>query len=167
MISTVTSQIPEPATTAILVGLIILMFIIAFKLMQMVMQTVLITVISALFYITLTILFDYPLEINNLLLFSFLGAFFYTTYTFLASAYSTASKILSIPYKILKTVIKTFEKLVKKIFGQTKKLAQLIPERRNSGETGEKEAKQDKSSTKDVVIDKVKQKSKDEDKKQD
>ncbi|MFB6292579.1 MAG: hypothetical protein ABEI58_04265 [Candidatus Nanohaloarchaea archaeon] len=91
--------------TLVLLLLIVGAFIIAFKIMEMVFQTILVSVLSSGFYLAMVYFFNYPLRLDLVLLFAFLGATFYMGYSFLASAYWLGSKAVKIPYHVLKAAL--------------------------------------------------------------
>lgn len=91
--------------TVLLIGLLIAAFIVAFKVLKMIMQTVTVSLLSAAFYVGLVYLFSYPLSVDRLLLFAFMGATLYMGFSFLISAYSIAARVLEIPYRIVKYIL--------------------------------------------------------------
>ncbi len=102
MISSFISQMPEQAATFILLGLLVLAFVVAFKVLKMVMETVLITVISAGFYTAMVFAgLIQGFEFNQMLFFSFLGSGLYLFYSVLASTYTVLSKMIAVPYKLV------------------------------------------------------------------
>ncbi|MFB6147288.1 MAG: hypothetical protein ABEJ66_00235, partial [Candidatus Nanohaloarchaea archaeon] len=70
------------ATTIGLFVLLLVSFVVAFKVMQMVFETILVSVLSAAFYGGMVVLFNYTFTLERLLLFAFLGATLYMTYSF-------------------------------------------------------------------------------------
>lgn len=149
------AQMPEQVATAVLLGLLILAFVVAFKIMKMVMQTLLVSVLSGVFYVSLVILFNYPFSFNELLMFSFLGSSFYMLYTFLASAYGVATKLIGIPYKILVLGLIPF----RRAYSELKEFWVSRKDKRKESSDSENRDYSG-NSTKEVVLDKVKEKNK-------
>lgn len=131
--------------TFLLVILLILAFVVAFKIMKMVLQTVIVAFLSAVFYVALVFLLDFSFAVNNILLFSFLGAAFYMLYSTLASAYKIGYTAISIPYRILKGALLPFK------IGFNK----LKERRRMQKIQNQLKKDQDKKDPKDVVLDKL------------
>ncbi|MFB6199546.1 MAG: hypothetical protein ABEJ83_01595 [Candidatus Nanohaloarchaea archaeon] len=102
------NTLPAGIQTITLIILLITALIIAFKLMEMVFQTLAVTALSAGFYLGLVYLFNYPLNLNNLLFYSFTGATLYMAYKFFSTAYKTIRTTINIPYKTIKTLLKPF-----------------------------------------------------------
>jgi hypothetical protein len=92
----------------------VLAFIVAFKIMEMVFETVVVTILSGVFYMSLRYLQGGPISINDLLMFSFLGASLYMLYSFLESLYSVGTTVIPIPYRIGKKIIWPFKKIWEK-----------------------------------------------------
>jgi len=156
MITTI-SQLPSQVSTIALLILLIAAFVIAFKVMKMVFQTILVSVLSAVFYVALTVLFfNGTPTINNTLMFAFLGSTFYMVYSFLISAYGIASKFIAIPYHFLMFLAKPFIWLYGKI-KEDYKLKQ-VREKIERGEGVQDFSPKKDKSTKDVVLDKVRKK---------
>lgn len=152
------SQIPQQYSTVILLALIILAFIIAYKVMKMVFQTLLITVLSGGFYLALVYLFNFGLSLNHVLFYSFLGASLYMGFKFLASAYQIAEKLISLPYKILRSAITFFRRAI----GALKDKADSGKIKRLKDRNTKQSNKSSENKTKEVVLDKVINKDKDE-----
>ncbi|MFB6190366.1 MAG: hypothetical protein ABEJ91_02230 [Candidatus Nanohaloarchaea archaeon] len=91
--------------TAALFILLLVAFVVAFKVMQMVFETILVSVLSGGFYLGMVYFFGYSFAFERLLLFAFLGATLYMAYSFLISAYSVASTVLEVPYHIIKPLV--------------------------------------------------------------
>ena len=144
------SQLPQQAETAVLLILLVLAFVIAFRIMKMVFETILVSVLSAGFYAALSQIVGYQFSFNQMLTYAFLGASLYMGYAFLASAYYIVEKVISVPYKIIKILMIPFEKAYSEIKEEYKlKKMRKETSKQNSGE-------EDGSSTKEVVIDKLK-----------
>lgn len=145
------SQLPQDIATAGLIVLLVLVFVVAFKVMKMVFETITVSVLSGAFYVALTQLFSFSFSFNQLLTYAFLGAVLYMAYSFLASAYSLARTVLKIPYHLIMLALYPFKLAYSKIREEIK-LKKMQRERNrkqssNSGSSG---------STKEVVLDKVK-----------
>lgn len=160
MIATI-SQLPSEVSTVILLILLIAAFVIAFKVMKMVFQTILVSVLSGLFYVALTVFFFNSMPtINNTLMFAFLGSTFYMVYSFLISAYSVTARFISIPYHALKYMTKPFIWL----YGQIKEEYKLkqVREKIERGDGAQDFSPNRDKNTKDVVLDKVRKKNKED-----
>lgn len=95
------SSILELNTVFILLGLVVL-FVVAFKVLEMLMQTVLVTILSGAFYVALTYLIEaVTFSLDTMLFFALIGGTLYTAYSLLAKSYKIASLLLLIPLKIL------------------------------------------------------------------
>lgn len=155
------SQLPSQVSTIVLLVLLIAAFVIAFKVMKMVFQTILVSVLSAVFYVALSILFfDKMPTINNSLMFAFLGSTLYMLYSFLISAYSIASKVIAIPYYFLKMLFKPIAWLYKQIKEEYK--LKQVRQKIDRGDVSQDFSPDRDKSTKEVVIDKVKRKNKED-----
>lgn len=152
----VISQLPQDIATAVLVLLLVVVFVVAFKVMKMVFETIAVSALSAGFYAVLSILLNYTFSFNQMLSYAFFGATLYMVYSFLASAYSLARTALSIPYHLLVLIGRP----VKKGFGYIRKeyrLWKISKDKKSSTiNTGEDDDEDSSSSTKEVIIDKVK-----------
>ncbi len=149
----VLSQLPAPYTTVILLVFLIVVFVAAFKLMQMVMETVLVTAFSGGFYLALVYLFGFTFSVNDMLFYAFLGSTLYMGYSLLASAYGIASKVIGIPYSFLKLLSVPF----RKVYGEVKERYKLKKLRETGGASNSNgsEGNGSGSKTKEVVLDKV------------
>ena len=156
------TQLPSEVSMVLLLVLLIAAFVVAFKVMKMVFQTVLVSGLSALFYLALAVLFfDTAPTINNTLTFAFLGSTLYMVYTFLISAYSFTSRIISIPYHILRYMAKPFFWLYNQIKEEYK--LKQVREKIERGEQPKDFSPNSKKDTKDVVLDKVRNRNKEDD----
>lgn len=142
------SQLPQEAATALLIILLILAFVVAFKIMRMVFDTVMVSALSAGFYAVMSQLFNYSFSFNQMLTYAFLGASLYMAYSFLASAYHIAAKLVEIPYRIIKILVIPFKKGYTKIKEEFKLWKMKREKSRDDKE-------EDSSSTKEVVVDKL------------
>ena len=87
MIEAITQQY----STIVLVLMLAAVFVIAFKVMELVFETLTVSALSGGFYVAYTVLIGGGMEqivLNDLLLFAVLGAAFYMAYSFLSSAYT-------------------------------------------------------------------------------
>lgn len=156
------SQLPSEVSTLILLVLLIAAFVVAFKVMQMVFQTIVVSVLSAVFYVALTIVFfNSTPTINNTLMFALMGSTLYMVYSFLVSAYSIAAKLVAIPYHILRYAVKPFVWLYSKVKEEYK--LKKVREKIEKGDSAQDFSPDKDKSTKDVVLDKVRKQDKDED----
>lgn len=156
----VISQLPGQVSTVVLLALLILAFIVAFKVMKMVFQTILVSVLSGIFYIALSLMFfNTTPSINDVLMFAFLGSMLYMGYSFLVSAYGLASSLLSIPYYILRFMMKPFTWMYSEIKEEWK--LKRLRKKVESQSTTQDFSPKDKN-TKDVVLDKVRNKDKED-----
>lgn len=150
-------SMPQGVTSFILVGLLIAVLVIAYKLMEMVFETLTVAGLSGAFYAGLTYLFSPEMqgfEVNELLLFIFLGAALYIGYSFIMSVYSATSTLIEIPIEMFKILIYPF----KKLWGRHKKKS----EKRKKKNQEKKEKGEQDQSTKEVVLDNVKKEEEDE-----
>lgn len=153
-------SMPQGVTSFVLVGLLIAVLVIAYKIMEMVFETLTVAALSGVFYGGLTYLFSPEMqgfEVNELLLFVFLGAALYMGYSFLLSLYSATSTLIEIPIEMFKMLIYPF----KKLWGRHKKKSEKRKQKKKQKER-EKDQKEDDQSTKEVVLDNVKKEEEDE-----
>ncbi len=125
---------------------LVVVLVAAFKLMEMVFETILITVISGAFYISLRYIQGGPISLDDMLLFSFLGASLYMVYSLLETLYSVGSTVLPIPFKLLGLVISPFKKAWKK-YEKHQKRKSYVDRSQN-----EEDEEDDGTSTKEVVL---------------
>lgn len=153
-------------STAVLFVLLLISFVVAFKVMQMVFETILVSVLSGAFYIGMVYFLDYGFTFQRVLLFAFLGASLYMTYSFIASAYSIASTVLEIPYHVLRSLAVIPLRWSKKAYTYLRRKYRLYRmQRDNSDDTGVSSSSNshgddrddgDDGDVKEVVLDKVK-----------
>lgn len=99
-------------TVVLLIGLVVL-FVIAFKILEMVMQTLIVSVLSGAFYLALSYyLGSVQFSIDSLLFFTFIGGSLYTGYNLVTTSASLLNKIVRLPVKIIKKVIGFLKELV-------------------------------------------------------
>jgi hypothetical protein len=155
----VISQLPQDVATVVLIVLLVVVFVAAFKIMSMVFETVMVSALSAGFYAALSQVLNYSFSFNQMLTYAFLGAVLYMSYSFLASAYSIARTVLKIPYHLIMIGLKPFKWGYEKVKEEVKlRKMRKKAERKKSSST----KSNDSGSTKEVVLDKV-QKDKDQD----
>lgn len=140
-------------TSILLITLLVAAFIIASKIMEIIFDTLLVSAISAGFYLALRTIQGGPITINDLLLFTFLGATLYMTYSTIASIYKIAKKVVPIPFTITKTLLKPVKYTAKKTKKLMEKQDDYSPNQKNSEKTGKKQEKTDKEkTTKEVIL---------------
>lgn len=127
----------------LLVLAIVVALVIAFKIMEMVFETVLVTALSGAFYMALRYIQGGSISINDLLLFSFLGATLYMLYSLLDTVYQVGATVIPMPYKITKTLAWPFRKIGSKYREYQKK---------KSYTDRDKTRKTEDKSTKEVVL---------------
>ncbi len=138
-------NLPTPVITAILLTGLIIAFVVAFKIMEMIFETVTIAILSGIFYTALTVfLGGAEFGFNDLLLFSLLGASLYMFYSFLATTIKTAETLLKVPLKLFLSVYRPVKRIAKK---GLRKIKHGIRSRRET-EVSER-------TTKEVVLDKT------------
>ncbi|PSH00886.1 MAG: hypothetical protein BRC30_01180 [Nanohaloarchaea archaeon SW_7_46_7] len=112
MIPEAIQSLPQGATSIILIGLLIAALVIAYKIMEKVFETVTVAALSGAFYAGLTYLFSAGsmtgFKIDELLLFTFLGATLYMVYSFVISLYRAGTTLAEIPIKLAKALIYPF-----------------------------------------------------------
>ncbi|MFB6143867.1 MAG: hypothetical protein ABEJ98_01015 [Candidatus Nanohaloarchaea archaeon] len=141
------SQLPQPVSTLVLVGLLVAAFVIAFKVMEMVMQTVIVSILSGGFYVSLVYLFNYSFSLDTLIFYSFAGAALYMGYSFLVSAYGIAARLVEIPYRLLVFILRPFINGVESLLQELRQI--------EIDHGSEDEDSEDPGSTKEVVLNKV------------
>lgn len=141
-------------TSLLLVLALVVVFVLASKVMEIIFDTLLVSAISAGFYLALRTIQGGAVSINDLLLFTFLGATLYMTYSTIASLYKIGKKVIPIPYHITKTLIKPVKYTAKKIGKQFKNRKDYSPKqkkrKKKSKEEDDKPA-EDKT-TKEVIL---------------
>lgn len=150
-------MLPQGSTSFILVGLLIAVLLIAYKIMEKVFETLAVAGVSGAYYAGLTYLFGggtfTGFQVNELLLFIFLGATLYLFYSLILSVYSATSTLVEIPIEMAKILIYPF----KKLWGHHKKSRAKKKE-----EKKKKEEENQEQSTKEVVLDNVKESDEDD-----
>lgn len=142
-------MLPQGSTSFILVGLLIAVLLIAYKIMEKVFETLAVSGVSGAYYAGLTYLFGRGtfsgFQLNELLLFIFLGATLYLFYSLVLSVYSATSTLVEIPIEMAKILFYPF----KKLWGYHKKS-------RKKKKREKKQGQKQEQSTKEVVLDNVK-----------
>lgn len=145
-------SLPQGFTSIILVASLIAVLVIAYKIMEMVFETITVAALSGVFYGALTYIFSggnlTGLELNELLLFVFLGASLYLLYSFALSLYSAGTTLIQIPLKMIEVILYP----IKKLWKHEKE------ERKN------RKKREKQKSTKEVVLDKTSEDGDEEDK---
>lgn len=167
------------AQSLLLIILLVVAFVVAFKIMEMIFETILVSALSAVFYLALSYFFGFPLALDRILLFAFLGATLYMGYSFLASAYTIASMLIGIPYRVAKVLWSVVVVPLERLHAESKHLWTGLSEK--AGEIERKRKKEDFSpdssrdtddseeddeedrDVKEVVLSKVKDEDEDED----
>jgi len=105
--------------TAVLLVALVLLFVVAFKVLEMVMQTVLVSALSGGFYFVLSYyLSSVSFSIDALLFFTFIGGTLYTGYHLIIMSFSIMSTLVSVPFKVVNHILD----LLKKVFRKLKNL---------------------------------------------
>jgi hypothetical protein len=138
-------NLPEPVLTVLILGLLVGTLVLAFKVMEMIFDTIVIAVLSATLYIGLTYATAAPFQLNDLLLFSFLGASVYMLYSFLATIISTTESVLKVPLKFLTVSFGGLRSGLRKTYRRLKREIRSLREERIEEDEGER-------STKEVVL---------------
>lgn len=148
MVLGILNALPQQYSTAILLVLLLAAFIAAFKLLEMVFETIMVSVLSAGTYTAFTYLvYNSMPGLNDILLFAFAGASLYIGYSLLASAYTIAATIISVPYRLIKMTYSGLSTLIKKIVGGIMY---------SKDQRKEKKAREeDEEAVKEVVLDKM------------
>ena len=151
-------------TSILLVLALVAVFIIASKIMEIIFDTLLVSAISAGFYLALRTIQGGAVSINDLLLFTVLGAALYMTYSTIASLYKIGKKVIPIPIQITKTILKPIKYTAKKIRKQFKKRKDYSPKQKKQKKKSKEEddeSAEDKT-TKEVILGNKKEKEEEE-----
>lgn len=147
MIETILN-LPQPIVTGILVATFIGLLYLAFKVMSIIFQTTIVAVLSAVLYTGLAFLIGgVEFTLNDMLLFSVLGAGLYMFYTVLATAISTVETLLKVPIAILSSLFSSIKTLVSKLYGSLAKHAESFNSSKDSDDSSDD--KSDNSSSDD------------------
>ncbi|MFB6174600.1 MAG: hypothetical protein ABEJ87_01325 [Candidatus Nanohalobium sp.] len=150
MPSAMLQSLPPELTSFLLVALLIAVLVIAYKIMEMVFETLTVAALSGVFYAGLTYLFSggnfSGFQINQLLLFIFLGAGLYMLYSFIISLYHAGTTLIEIPLMLVKATLYPFKKIW----------------RHHRESKKEKKQQENQKTTKEVVLDKTKDEDDDE-----
>lgn len=107
MIQELLTSISQLNTVVLLLALVVL-FVVAFKLLEMVTQTFLVTALSGLFYFVFTYFVSFEsFSLNSMLFFAFTGGTLYTAYSLLTSSVKIVALLLKIPFMII-GLVKSF-----------------------------------------------------------
>ena len=98
--------------TVILLIALVLLFVVAFKVLEMVMQTVIVSALSGGFYLALSYYFDpVTFSVDSLLFFTFIGGSLYTGYSLLTTSASLLRKLIKLPVKLVRKIIRFLKNL--------------------------------------------------------
>lgn len=98
-------------TVLLLISLVVL-FVVAFKVLEMVMQTVIVSALSGGFYLALSYYFDpVKFSIDSLLFFTLIGGSLYTGYSILTTSASLLTTLVELPIKIIRKIIRIVKRL--------------------------------------------------------
>lgn len=137
MIETILN-LPQPIVTGILVATFIGLLYLAFKVMSIIFQTTIVAVLSAVLYTGLAFLIGgVEFTLNDMLLFSVLGAGLYMFYTVLATAISTVETLLKVPIAILSSLFSSIKTLVSKLYGSLAKHAESFNSSKDSDDSSD------------------------------
>ena len=140
-------------TSILLVLALITALVVAFKVMEMIFDTALIAGISGVFYIGLRTIQGGQITINDLLLFTFLGASVYMFYSLLASLYRVGTTVLPVPYHVFQAVLKPFRYAWEEVKEAVENRDDYAPKKpRSSGEDEEDEEDKKDKTTKEVIL---------------
>lgn len=98
-------MIPEGPGTLLLVAGLIILFIVAFKLLELLTQTFLVAAVSAGFYISTAYLFEtVRFSLQTLIFISLTGTILYIVYSILAGSAKIASGLVTVPMILMDAV---------------------------------------------------------------
>ena len=93
-------------TVVLLIALVVL-FVVAFKVLEMVMQTVIVSALSGGFYLALSYYFDpVTFSVDSLLFFTLIGGSLYTGYSLLTTSASVLKTLIELPVKVIRKIIR-------------------------------------------------------------
>ena len=150
-------QVEGTGVSVLLVIGLIIALVLAFKVMEMVFETVIVTMLSGGFYLALKYLQGGLIDLNDLLLFSFLGASLYMLYSMLESLYKVGATVIPLPYKLTKTLFKPFQYIHEKHEERQKRKSYV-----NRDEKEEESKEDDSPSKKEVILGNKDEKSEEE-----
>jgi len=91
--------------TVILLLALVVLFVVAFKVLEMVMQTFLVSALSGGFYLALSYYLDpVKFSLDSLLFFTLIGGSLYTGYSLLSTSASLLKMLFKIPFKIFEKI---------------------------------------------------------------
>lgn len=161
------TALPETAGTLLLLTLLITVFVIAYKTLTLFIQTAIISLLSALFYLTLWYIDYMAFSLRNLLLFTFLGAAIYLGLKILQTTYTIAKTTIKIPVEIIETFYKTLKfakNTIQKIIPDRKQKNKRENQKTEKSKKSKKKEDPDDESHKEVVLDKLKDQEENEEK---
>lgn len=92
--------------TVILLIALVVMFVVAFKVLEMVMQTLLVSALSGGFYLAITYYLEsVSFSLDSLLFFTLIGGSLYTFYSLLTTSASLLKLMVKYPVKLAKGLI--------------------------------------------------------------
>lgn len=92
--------------TVILLIALVVMFVVAFKVLEMVMQTLLVSALSGGFYLAITYYLEsVSFSLDSLLFFTLIGGSLYTFYSLLTTSASLLKLLVKYPVKLAKGLI--------------------------------------------------------------
>lgn len=104
-------QLGDLGTVGLLVALVI-MFVVAFKVLEMVFQTIMVAALSGGFYFAISYYLEaVSFSLNSLLFFAFLGGSLYTGYYLVLQGYSILSLLISLPVRFGKSLVEEAREL--------------------------------------------------------
>ena len=145
----------------LLVIALITALVVAFKVMEMIFDTALIAAISGAFYIGLRTIQGGQITVNDLLLFTFLGASVYMFYSLLASLYRVGTTVIPIPYHIIQAALRPFRYVWREVKEMVENREDFAPKKPRSSEKSKDEDDDEDEgdkTTKEVILGNQKEK---------
>ncbi len=101
----------ELNTVLLLIALLVI-FVIAFKVLEMVMQTLIVSGLSGGFYLAISYYFSsVQFSVESLLFFTLIGGSLYTGYNLITTSASLMTKAIKIPVKMTRKLIEVLKDL--------------------------------------------------------
>ena len=151
----VTVELETVAIVLLLIGA----FLIAYKVLKMLMETALVSFISAVFYASLAVIMDYPLNLDRVLSFAFTGATLYMVYSVAASTFKGISKVFGYATSLLGGIIDAVmpetskqDRRIRKLEKKIEKFGDKLKDRKTS-KGNESDDKEEPDSVKEVILD--------------
>lgn len=114
ILSTMVQGLGQLNTVVLLIALVVL-FVVAFKVLEIVMHTLLVSALSGGFYLAITYYMQsLSFSLDSLLFFTLIGGSLYTFYSLLTTSASLAKLIVKYPVKLVKSFFKIIKKKSKK-----------------------------------------------------